>query len=470
MWLRKSKYYLSIVTGLLMSVICYSQDSVRVLSKDAFIKIVKTYHPVIQQAEISIKRAESVMQQSRGAFDPVISTTIDKKTFDGKEYYNYFNPRISIPTWYGIDIKAGTEEITGKYVNPQATLGQNSYLGLKVSTNELLFDKRRATLRQSRLLEKMSAVDRDLTVNNVLYEAISCYWNWVKEYQNYIIIKNTVKVNEKRLQFIRTEYEQGIRQAIDTTETLAQLQGFYTLEQAAFAAYLNAGLELSNYLWKEDNQPVYWEESILPDTANMQHMVLHMQIPPLTEFTADIYKHPKLSIIEYKLEELSIEKRLKAQYLIPKVSVDATLLKKKYALPDELSATYLNSNNKFTIDISVPIFMREARGSYKATKLKIVEKTLEQSHQALQIENKVKAYYNEVVALHKQVDYYHQAFINYQKLYQGEQLKMDVGESSLFLLNSRENKLLETHQKLIELTTKWHKTYAGLIWATGKLQ
>jgi outer membrane protein TolC len=44
------------------------------------------------------------------------------------------------------------------------------------------------------------------------------------------------------------------------------------------------------------------------------------------------------------------------------------------------------------------------------------------------------------------------------------------GESSLFLINSRENKVLETERKLIELKAKYYKTIYALQWSTGLLR
>jgi outer membrane protein TolC len=45
-----------------------------------------------------------------------------------------------------------------------------------------------------------------------------------------------------------------------------------------------------------------------------------------------------------------------------------------------------------------------------------------------------------------------------------------VGESSLFLLNSRENKLLEARQKQAETRAKYYLSRISLRWAAGQLQ
>lgn len=60
--------------------------------------------------------------------------------------------------------------------------------------------------------------------------------------------------------------------------------------------------------------------------------------------------------------------------------------------------------------------------------------------------------------------------VTYNKLLvDAERLKFDNGESSLFLLNTRENKLLETELKLAEYKLKFIKTVINLIYLNGDL-
>jgi len=172
----------------------------------------------------------------------------------------------------------------------------------------------------------------------------------------------------------------------------------------------------------------------------------------------------------FKLGMLETDRRLKAQYLLPKLGISANWLSGGYRAPEGLSAAFLENNYKLGVDLSIPLFLREARGAYRAAGIKIRETELDRDLQSLQIENKVKMYHNEVVAISRQINIYEQAAQNYRRLLQGERLRFEAGESTLFILNSRENKVLETSQKLIELKTKWHKSYAALLWAAGQLR
>ncbi len=62
------------------------------------------------------------------------------------------------------------------------------------------------------------------------------------------------------------------------------------------------------------------------------------------------------------------------------------------------------------------------------------------------------------------------ALINsFEILFRNELLKFNNGESSLFLINSRESKLLETRQKMIDLQTKLVVSKFQTEWAAGLL-
>lgn len=462
--MRRSKYLLFI---LLLPTCCRAQDTVPILGKDEFLSIVRSYHPVIRQAALQVDRAAAEVQAARGGFDPSIDAGIDRKTFDGKLYYSYFHPRLTIPTWYGIDIKAGLEEVAGIRVTPEATPGKTSYVGVKVPANNLLFDRRRAALRQAQSFRQMSEAERSLTVNDLLYGALSAYWNWVREYLNYIVIDKAVKVNEERLKYVRTEYEQGSRPAIDTTEVLAQLQNFYLQRNDSRLAFENAGLELSNYLWLENDVPAGWAGNIIPPESEIYKDDVLPVLEQLISTAGD--NHPKLRSLSFKTDVLETERRLKAQYLLPKLNVNANLLNKGYMAPGDLTVAFAENNYKVGIDFSLPLLQRAARGNYRSAAIKLRETALEQELIALKIENKIKSHYNEVLQFGRQIALYEQTLNNYQKLFQGEKIRFEAGESTLFLLNSRENKVLEATQKLYELRTKWHKSYAALLWAAGRL-
>ena len=86
-----------------------------------------------------------------------------------------------------------------------------------------------------------------------------------------------------------------------------------------------------------------------------------------------------------------------------------------------------------------------------------------------QTENKIRSYYSELIAVASQLQTAQSMLNNYHSLLRSEELKFRQGESSLFLINSRELKVIELMQKRIDLTLKWYKANYSLQWAAGTL-
>ena len=60
--------------------------------------------------------------------------------------------------------------------------------------------------------------------------------------------------------------------------------------------------------------------------------------------------------------------------------------------------------------------------------------------------------------------------LNAERLLQGEQIRFESGESSVFLLNAREAALVGARLKLAELQAKYAQTQATLRWAAGGVE
>jgi len=87
-----------------------------------FIGYVKKYHPLVKNANLEINKAQANLMIARGGFDPKIEVDFTKKQFKNSEYYSILNSSFKIPTWYGIEIKAGFENNEGIRLNPENNL------------------------------------------------------------------------------------------------------------------------------------------------------------------------------------------------------------------------------------------------------------------------------------------------------------------------------------------------------------
>lgn len=461
----RSSILLVCLLVLVKNAVCMS-DSTRVLTADAFFSIVRQYHPVVRAAGLQLQRAEAGILAARGAFDPAGGFGFDQKTLDGKTYYQYFRPELSIPTWYGLELIAGIEEVRGERVNPEATIGSLSYAGAKLNVNSIGMDSRRAVLRQAQAIRTQTEAEQHLSINNLLYQAAVAYYDWQQSWATLDIIRGSLQNAEERVRFVRIEYEQGIRPAIDTIEAIAQLQSIEQQQLAAELAYINAALELGNFLWLQNGAPLR-NASMMQPQKNDQTA---LSLPAVESLVASaLNSHPKLAALKSKIDVLTIDRQLKATYLLPKLSVKAAVLSQGTGTPTDLATPYFENNSKLSAELRFPLFLREARGNFKAASLKIVETNLERDAAILAIENKIRSAINEAYALDAQLRTARKILENYTRLFNGERMRFEIGESTLFLLNSRQNKMIETAQKIAELSAKLGKAKAGVYFAAGLL-
>lgn len=458
---------------ILFSFFSFSQEKIQTLNLEELLTIVRTYHPLITQSTIRIEKADADVLLSKSNFDPFLSNSTSQKIVGGATYYDYTNPEIKIPTWFGVEVTGGFENLSGTKYDPTETLGKTNYAGISIPlVKNLLIDKRRATLKQAKLFRSLAEVEKNALVNDILMQAIEAYWNWVKSYQTYLVVKKNTENSFARVDFVKRSFLNGERPAIDTLEAFSQYQSFEFQENAKWLEFQNAGLNLSLFLWKSENEPFDIPPTVIPQDnweSEINTSKFNFNIDQLVSNATQ--NHPSNLIYTFKLNALEVEKKLKFQELLPKVDFKYNLIGKGYDMGQSISQHHFFEDNfQSGIKVELPLLFMKGRAEYKLAKLKIAENTIDQTIKRNQIEIKVKSYYNEYLTLKTQIELQTKIYENYQLLVKAEEIKLLNGESSLFLVNSRENKSLEALEKLIDLKTKYFKTIYAIIWSTGDLK
>ncbi len=439
------------------------------LSIENTLDIVRNYHPVIKQSFLQNEMAKNELRASRGIFDPSIQINTNEKTYDNKLYYKYNTSELKIPLWYGIDIKAGTENNIGERIDPTLTRNKSAFVGVSLDPfRGILVDKRNAVVKQAKNFVDLTKNEQLLVVNDVMLEATSAYWNWVNAYYINTILTKSVQNNKERYEVIKKSFVSGDRAPIDTTEALTQLQTFEMMQTQAAADLQKARLELSNYFWTATGIPYELEEDIIPSGSFDLNEISSIELGRLEEMVNQAMQvHPKLKMINAKSTILDIEKRLKTIELFPSLKLNYN------ALENNLSnvSTIINTANnvKYGLSLSMPLFQRQARGDLAKTRNKMEELKWDRKYISLEIENKVRTSFVEFYAFKQQIKT-NEAILKANKLlFDTENTKFQMGESSLFLINSRELKFIETEQKHIALKTKFYLSIYKNLWAMGSL-
>ncbi|RZK39461.1 MAG: TolC family protein [Pedobacter sp.] len=441
----------------------FGQDTLR-LSHQEFIAAVKNYHPLAFKYRLQNEIARAEIQKARGNFDPVIAGKNGSKTIDGIDYYTETNVGLGIPTWYGIELNGNYNYIDGQKINNSDTRGGLYQFGLTVPlAKNLLYDQRRALLDQAKIGLQMTEAEQIVLTNDLLLAADNAYWNWVKEYEIFLLQSKAVNINQDRLALTRKTYQYGETAAIDTTEALSQLQSFELEQKDAYLQFVKATQELSLFLWKENQQPYDILEGIIPTETLFSNAAYQDYAQLLVQLNGQpLSNHASVTYYLRKQEFLESERRFKFQSLLPKIDFTYNFFNKENYRSDFFPL--FQNNYQYGLKLEIPIFLRQARGDYRIAKGKVQQNQLDTDYKRQEINTKLNTYKNEVLNYRSQIDVATQNIDNYERLVKAEEAKYSNGESSLFLINSRENKLIDAQEKILELRLKFIKGYNQLKW------
>ena len=454
-----------ILTVLLIGFSCigFSQtkDLSNVLRFDEYLGFVKKFHPIVKQAELVIDESQAKLMKSRGAFDPKVEVDYDRKKFKNTEYFDRLNGTFKIPTWFGVELKATFEENTGDFLNPQAFVPEDGLYtaGIAVPLGQgLLINNRMAALKQAKLFREQAKVDRDIYVNNILFEASLVYFKWLQAYNELKLFENILINAEQRFRGVQKGVEVGESAEIDGTEArIAVNNRKLGLEQSK-VKLMKAALELSNFLWLENNMPVELQPNIIPDVNTEPIVDATFNINQLRSEEVMLDEHPKMMSLGYKLEGLEVDTRLKANRLLPRIDVEYNFLSQT----PEVARTFNTAEYKGGVNLSFPLFLRKERGDLKLARIKLQDTGFEMDATRVNLQNKINALKQELESYVSQNEITTEMVLDYERMLQAEERKFQLGESSLFLVNSRESKLIDGQLKAIEIQNKFFSTKAKL--------
>lgn len=440
------------------SVKLLGQSNATEFSFNEFLGYVKKYHPLVKQADLKLNEAQANLMQARGAFDPKIEVDFNEKQFKGKDYYSLLNSSFKIPTWYGVELKAGFDNSEGMYVNPENTLPNSGLtsVGISLPVGQGLFiNQRMADIRKAKIARNLNTAERNLQAVEVIYNAAVSYIHWKRSVDEVLLYETYLKNALTRYEGVAKLIEQGDKPAIDSVEAgIAVKARRLNLEEAQLKL-TKAKLEVSNYLWLENNIPLELNDNLQPETFLSKTIKETLRINELTSITLE--NHPKIKALDAKIALLKVDRKLKANSLLPKLDLSYNYLSEPGYIDN-----YRFEDYKIGLHFSVPLFLRKERAGVKLADLKIQDSEFGLQFERKNLENKIKSQQLEIMSLEKQRDYNANLVKDYNTLLNAEDRLFEMGESSLFIINSRENALISSQINEIILENRYLSALLGL--------
>jgi outer membrane protein TolC len=321
----------------------------------------------------------------------------------------------------------------------------------------LFINQRMADVRKAKIQMQLSQSERKLQAIAVLYDASLAYFNWKKNFNE---VKLYEEYNENagiRFKGIKTSIVQGDKPAIDSIEAGILVKNRRLNLEDSKLKLAKAKLELANFLWLENNIPLELSDELIPETQLEFTIQESLKTNDLLNADFSITNHPKINALQSKIDILNVEKKLKANMLLPKIDVGYSYLSEPSYIDN-----YQFKDYKIGLDFYFPLFLRKERGSLKLAKYKVQETEFALDSEKIQLSNKINAQRMEIESLLIQKELIKSLVKDNVTMLNSEERLFSFGESSLFLINTRENNLVSAQLSQIALENRFYVSNSEL--------
>jgi outer membrane protein TolC len=254
-----------------------------------------------------------------------------------------------------------------------------------------------------------------------------------------------------RLKGIQSLIKQGDKPAIDSVEAGIIVKNRILNLEDSKLKLAKAKLELANFLWLENNIPLELSDELIPEIQLEFTIQESLKTNDLLNTDFSITNHPKINALQSKIDMLNVERKLKANMLLPKIDVGYSYISEPSYLDN-----YQFEDYKIGLDFYFPLFLRKERGSLKLAKYKVQETEFALDLEKVQLTNKINAQKMEIESLLRQKELIKSLVQDNLTMLNSEERLFSFGESSLFLINTRENNLVIAQLSKIALENRFY--------------
>jgi len=439
-----------------------AQEADSVITYQRYIDRVLAYHPISKIADMEIDKAQALLLDARAGFEPSLNAIGDSKTLDNKNYWDKRSVDITMATPIGVKLKTGYETADGDFLNPENNTPKSGQWFTEVELpllRGLLTDKRRIQLKKAANQVEVSRALRRQMQNTLLMDATNAFWQWKQTWDIVALAGELTRLASERHQGVVQGYRNGEFAAIDTLESYNQWLNRRQNQRQAFIEEIKARAEFTSYLWRKNMAPVPLPQNIAPD----QDIADINLLDPFTTFENPLeaaMRLPQSKIARFKRDNKVLENRLAREQLKPEFNINW----KQFAGSDIEGGTVDIADNQVALTFKIPLFLRSSRAAVQASQIQLNNAEIRLEQKVRNLSLKLQADYQQIQQLQEQLKITNQIAENFFQLVKAEEQEFMLGESSIFLVNQRENRYQEARQKAIKAENKLSNNVYKLYW------
>ncbi len=444
-------------------VACYAQDTDTVAMNEAhFLKQVYKFAPSVLNSGLQVSIQNQEWLAAKAAFEPKLGGTYDAKNYADKSYYSKLDAGIKVKTPLGIKVAGGYTQNEGVFLNPEGTVPVQglAYAGIEIPLGAGLFtDQDRTYVKQQRFQNNAAGLINQLEINDHLLASGVAYWNWYESILLLQLSQEAIEQANNRWQYVVLQNKIGEAADIDTLEAFINYQNrqaFLLESTIKWEKYRNYIL---NFVW----QPELQQSAVAP-VVDADYKV---PFPDTLQQAQMTRSHPYVQLLEMDSLVNQTNLMLAKEYYKPQVDLAFKLQEDGGSLGNfNYNPT---QNNYVGLNLYMPIFLRKQRAKAEQAVLKGEVIGNKKKEAIVKLTNAQRAFYQNTTNLKQSLDLLAVTNENYKRMLDAEQDKFNAGESSLFIINSRELKWIESREKYIKTYSEYRKSILDYYHALGVL-
>jgi outer membrane protein TolC len=394
---------------------------------------VEQHYPQVKIASLEVAKAQGAYLNAKGKFDPLMNADTQSLPVGGY-ISNYGNTQFTVPTLYnGLKLFAGYRNGNGDwpiYYQNYLTNSKGEYrTGLSLPLlKDRLIDKERADLMTSEESVMMKQHEAEAIKIKIYQEAISVYWQWVEAGLQLETFQDLLALSQTRQHAIEQQAQAGDIARLAISENLQQMTQREQLVNQGHMIFEQASIQLSLYYRDAEGKPRVPSRHQLPfNLAKMPHT--HVKKMPV------LSAHPAIKKLSNYSKIVKIKRDLAENQLMPQLDAAASTFKQygtggyPLLIPQ---AAMVGVSFKF------PIFQREAKGNLIQAQSELDQIISEKKFLYDQLRNDLSKMLVGIQRGGRQLLLLEKELSLAKKVQAGETKKFYEGDSTLFLVNQRE--------------------------------
>ncbi len=424
----------------------------KLLSKSDIIELVNKNFPEILIQREKIIQALGKTRASRGSFDPSIEGKLNSVPISGYEN-NYYDLSLNYPIENtGNTIKAGYRIGRGEwpvyYQNYLTNSYGDTYIGLNMPLlRNKLIDKNRQIILTNELLTEGEKYLLLIKKNEIIVLAVDAYYEWLRaSYRIKIatLLLNIAKVRQNAIDkqvslndIAKINQIENKRLILKRRSVLVSERQKYTNSINKLNFYIKPGFNLTNTSKKFKMQA--------PIISKINSNKIHLK--KINKF------QPYLNYLETKINRSKLAINQSRNEMQPKLDLELYINKQHGKGNLKLEQTSINLG----LNYKIPLKLRKAQGQVANQKSQIRSYNLQKQLFIRRLNLTYKNIVNDLKSFKTLHRFRSQEVFYAEKLKDAERLKFKAGDSSLFLVNQREQTVAETQFLVIDSLINYYQ-------------